>query len=473
MNILLIDPPAQGIYDSVDIKLPPLGLAYIAAVLRKNNHNVKIIDLNVDENLWGLLSERNWGLIGLSGDTSRYPVAMKIAEQIKKYYEYKIVTGGPHVTFFDKETLDTGVIDYVARGEGEYVMANLANALENNLDVAEIKGLSFERNGKLIRTESVPPIKDLDGLPFPARDLLSMKKYKITRFYGRPITNILTTRGCPFNCYFCSSSQFFGLLWRTRSPKNIVDEMEEVKQKYGYDAFAFVDDNFTLNAKRVIEISKEVLRRKLDVIWWAFSRVDELLRNEEMIKWMAKSGCKMIFLGIESVSKKILDEYNKRITANDSVKAMELLRKYGITTWGSFIIGALDETKEMILDTVRFAKLLNPRNVQFSVLTPFPGTRLYADTEKQGLIVHKNWEYYDGAHAVMHTKYLEPHELQYLLNRAYISFYIRPNRLIKILPTAMSYLMKLYGKRTRKRKIEQMIESGPKYICHKFVAPHT
>jgi len=473
MNILLIDPPAQGIYDTVDIKLPPLGLAYIAAVLRKNNHNVKIIDLNVDENLWELLSERNWGLIGLSGDTSRYPIAMKIAGQIKKYYGYRIVTGGPHVTFFDKETLDTGLIDYVARGEGEYVMVNLANALENNFDVAEVKGLSFTRNGKLIRTASIPPIKDLDGLPFPARDLLPMEKYKITRFYGHPITNIVTTRGCPFNCYFCSSSQFFGLLWRTRSPKNIVDEMEEVEQKYGYDAFAFVDDNFTLNAKRVIEISKEVLRRKLNVIWWAFSRVDELLRNEEMIKWMAKSGCKMIFLGIESVSKKILDEYNKRITANDSVKAMELLRKYGIATWGSFIIGALDETKEMILDTVRFAKLLDPKNVQFSVLTPFPGTRLYADAEKQGLIVHKNWKYYDGAHAVMRTKYLKPYELQYLLNRAYISFYVRPNRLIKILPAAMRYLLKLHGKRARERRIEQMIESGPKHIWHKSVVSHT
>ena len=462
MDVLLINPPAQGVYDTLDIKLPPLGLAYIAAVLRQNGHFVKIIDLNVDENLWELLSERKWGLVGMSGDTSRYPISLKIASQIKKYYGYTTVVGGPHVTFFDEQTLKTGVFDFVSRGEGEYVTLNLVNALESGGDLTKVRGLSFIKDGKLIRTPSEPPIKDLDALPFPARDLLPMEKYKITRFYGRPITNMVTTRGCPFNCYFCSSSQFFGLYWRTRSPKNIVDEIEEVYYKYGYNAIAFVDDNFTLRADRVIEIAKEIIKRKLDIYWWAFSRVDELLKHEDMVEWMAKSGCKMIFLGIESVSKKILDEYNKRITALDSVQAVNLLRKHGISVWGSFIIGALDETEDMIKDTIRFAKMLDPKDVQFSVLTPFPGTRLYADAEKMGLIEHKNWKYYDGAHAVMHTKYLTSKQLQRLLNYAYVSFYIRPHRLVKIMPAIFRYLFKLPAKRRREKRIEQMIEEGPK-----------
>ncbi len=458
---MLINPPAQGIYDTVDIKLPPLGLAYIAAVLRENGHFVKIIDLNVQENLWKTVKERKWDIVGLSGDTSRYQISMKIAEQIKKHFGYTIFTGGPHVTFFEKETLNTGFVDYIIRGEGEYITLDLVNALENGLPPENVRGITFKRGERIIKTLRAPIIRDLDSLPYPARDLLPMEKYKITRFFGRPITSILTSRGCPFNCYFCSSSQFSNLIWRTRSPEKIVDEIEYVYNTFGYNAFAFVDDNFTLNPKRVIEIAKDIVKRGLDIYWWAFSRVDELIGHEDMVEWMAKSGCKMVFLGIESVSEEVLKEYNKGITANDSIRAVRLLNRYGITVWGSFIIGALDETKEMILNTIRFAKLLDPKNVQFSILTPFPGTRLYEDAERMGIIVHKNWKYYDGAHAVMRTKYLEPEEIQSLLNKAYISFYVRPHRLIKILPAIFRYLAKLPLKRRRERMIEEMIIQGP------------
>ncbi len=461
MDVLLINPPAQGIYDTVNIKLPPLGLAYIAATLREHNYYVEIIDLNVQEDLWQTVAKRKWDVVGLSGDTSRYLISIKIAEQIKRHFGYTIFTGGPHVTFFEKETLDTGFVDFIIRGEGEFVTLNLLDAIQNNMPLEEVRGITFKKNGKIVKTLQAPIIRNLDGLPYPARDLLPMEKYKVTLFYGRPITSILTSRGCPFNCYFCSSSQFSNLIWRTRSPKNIVDEMEYVIKKFDYHAFAFVDDNFTLNSKRVIEISKEIVKRKLDIFWWAFSRVDELIGHEDMVEWMAKSGCKMVFLGIESVSKKILDEYNKGITANDSMRAVKLLKKYGIDTWGSFIIGALDETKDMIMNTVGFAKLLNPRNVQFSILTPFPGTRLYEDAERMGIIVHKNWKYYDGAHSVMKTKYLKPKEIQALLNRAYISFYARPDRLFRIMPTAIKYLIELSGKRKRERSIEKMILKGP------------
>ena len=461
MNVLLINPPAQGIYDTVNIKLPPLGIAYIAATLREHNHYVEIIDLNVQENLWQTVAKRKWDIVGLSGDTNRYPISIKIAEQIKKHFGYTIITGGPHVTFFEKETLDTGVVDFVIRGEGEFVTLNLLDAFQNNTSLEEVRGITFRKNGKIIKTLRAPIIRDLDTLPYPARDLLPMEKYRITQLYGRAITSILTSRGCPFNCYFCSSSQFSNLIWRTRSPKNIVDEIEYVVKKFNYNAFAFLDDNFTLNSNRVIEISKEILRRKLDIVWWAFSRVDELLGHEDMVEWMAKSGCRMLFLGIESVSKKILSEYNKGITANDSIRAVELLRKYNIDTWGSFIIGALDETKDMIMNTVKFAKLLNPRNIQFSILTPFPGTRLYEDAEKMGIIVHKDWKYYDGAHAVMKTKYLKPKKIQMLLNRAYVSFYSRPNRFFRIMPIIVKYFAKLPRKRKRAKRLEKMILEGP------------
>jgi len=460
VKVLLINPPSQGAYDTVNIKFPPLGLAYIAAVLREHGHKVQIIDLNVDDNLWERM-DKKWDIVGISGDTSRYPIALKIASQIKKHYHYPIMMGGPHVSFFEKETLDTGVVDYVIRGEGEYISSNLLNALEKGNDPASVSGIAFKKKGELVKTPPALIIEDLDNLPLPARDLLPMKEYRKLIFQGEPITTLVTSRGCPFNCYFCSSSQFFGLKWRSRSIKNILGEIEYLIKKYDYRRFAFMDDNFTLNTQRVIQLSKEIIKRKLNIKWWAFSRVDELLKKEEMVKLMIKSGCRMLFLGIESVSKKILDEYNKRITANDSLKAVQLLKKYEISTWGSFIIGGLDETKEMILNTIKFSKLLNPEIVQFSILTPFPGTRLYQDAVKAGIIIKKEWQYFDGAHAVMRTYYLKSKEIQRLILRSYFSFHSRPNRLIKIFPTIIEYLIKLPGKRTQAKRLEKIICDGP------------
>jgi anaerobic magnesium-protoporphyrin IX monomethyl ester cyclase len=169
----------------------------------------------------------------------------------------------------------------------------------------------------------------------------------------------------------------------------------------------------------------------------------------------------MLFLGIESVSKKILDSYNKKITANDSLKAIQLLKKYGISTWGSFIIGGLEETKEMILNTIKFSKLLNPEIVQFSILTPFPGTRLYQDAVKAGIIKKNAWQYFDGGHAVMRTKYLKPNEIQRLILKAYFSSYSKPNRLIKVFPNIIKYLTEFSGKRNRAKRLEKIIYEGP------------
>ncbi len=462
MKILLINPLASGIYDQIGLRFPPLGLAYIAAMLReKKGYEVSILDLNVQENIWEEIS-KGWDIIGLSGDTSRYPIAMKIAKKIKQYYKSPIIImGGPHVSFFVKETLDTKVVDYIVRGEGEIITLNLIDAIRNKKDLHSIDGIAFREDDNIVETKPFPIIRDVDSIPLPARDLLPMERYRTLQFEGKPITTVLTSRGCPFNCYFCSSSQFFGLKWRTRSIKSIVDEIELLVNKYNYYRFAFIDDNFTLNPKRVIQISKEILDRGLDIKWWAFSRVDEILKSEEMVKWMARSGCKMLFLGIESVSEEILKEYNKRISAEDSVKAIELLRKYGIRIWGSFIIGALEETRKMILNTIKFAKILDPDIAQFSILTPFPGTRLYDDVVKKSLIIQKDWSYYDGAHAIIRTQYLSPPDIAKLAVKAYISFYGRPKRLIKLIPELAQKIARIPANAKRTKHLIKKIEEGP------------
>ncbi len=364
MNALLISPAGSDIYAKMGAQLPPLGLGYIAAVSRAHGHKVKITDLGLDA--YAMTQTLiDWAdVVGISADTPRYPEAIAIADRIKKSGK-TVVMGGYHVTFLDRETLETGVVDFVVRGEGEEIFLNLLNTLENNGDLKRVVGISYMDNGTFQRNRDAMPPHKLDEMPFPARDLLPLTDYK-NRLSGIPFTNLITSRGCPFNCYFCSSSKFGGLKWRARSAKSIVNEIEHLYYTYGYRAFAFMDDNFTLSPKRIFEFADELERRGLnDIHWWCFSRVDILVRNEKMIKRMAEAGAFMVFLGLESTNEVVLDSYNKHIENKQQQQAIALLRKYGIRIHGSYIIGDVRETEEMVLQTINWAKSVNAQTSQF------------------------------------------------------------------------------------------------------------
>ena len=429
----LISPEGSNIYAKLGSQLPPLGLAYIAAVSMEHGHQVKITDLGLDKTALSL-SDINWAdVIGITADTTRYPEAVRIAKTVKEEGK-SVVMGGYHVSFLDREALDTGVIDFVVRGEGEYVFLNLINALENDSDLSDVKGISYLDDGIYTRNKDAAPPFNLDKMPLPARELLPLKKYK-NRLNEIPMANMITSRGCPYNCYFCSSSKFGGLKWRARSAMSIVDEIEHLYLKFNYRAFAFMDDNFTLSPERVFEFADELEKRKLtDIYWWCFSRVDILVRNEGMVKRMAEVGAFMVFLGLESNNEDILGSYNKNIKNDQQQQAIALLRKYGINIHGSFIIGDIDETKEMVLSTVKWAKQINARVTQFSILTPYPGTALYDDIEKENRFLHKEWEIYDALHPSIKLNKLTPGETQKLLIKAYKRVYLNPKRIFKHSP---------------------------------------
>lgn len=430
MKVLLISPEGSNIYAKLGSQLPPLGLAYIAAVSIESGHQVKIIDLGLDKKALTLSEINRADVIGITADTTRYPEAVEIAKTVKEQGKI-VVMGGYHVSFLDREALDTGVIDFVVRGEGEYIFLNLINALENNSDLSNVKGISYLENGIYKRNKDAAPPRDLDKMPFPARDLLPLKKYK-NRLNEIPMANMITSRGCPYNCYFCSSSKFGGLKWRARSATSIVDEIELLYKKYNYRAFTFMDDNFTLSSERVFKFADELEKRGLtDIYWWCFSRVDILVRNEEMVKRMAEVGAFMVFLGLESNNEDVLGSYNKNIKNDQQQQAIALLRKYGISIQGSFIIGDIDETKEMVLNTIKWAKQINARVTQFSILTPYPGTALYEDIEREKRFLHKKWEIYDALHPSIKLNNLTPGETQKLLIKAYKSVYLSPKRIFK------------------------------------------
>ena len=427
MKILLVNPSYHDVYRTFDFVLPPLGLTYIAAVLAESNYDVKIVDLNVGEDQQSIPHD-NWDLVGITLDTSRYYKGMEYARMLKSRGT-KVVVGGPHASFMAEEILGSGSADFVVRGEGEHTMLELVKTLSEGGSLKEIKGLSHTFNREVIHNPERTYSDDLDTLPFPARHLLDMDKYRTSKLGTRSITSILTSRGCPYQCSFCASSKLAGTFWRARSVQSIVEEIQFVKNTYGYRAFAFVDDNFTLNPQRVIDLCQEICKRGWDVHWWCFSRVDTIVRNPEMVSLMYKAGCRSTYIGIESRNQETLDFYNKKISADISREAISILKENRIEMTASFIIGALNEDRDMVEDTLQFAKSLNPNTVSFTILTPYPGTDLFEQVKDR--IITFDWRKYDGIHSVIRLKHFKPMQIQLTLLRFYISFYLRSVASIK------------------------------------------
>jgi len=421
VKVLLAYPFREDTYRKVGFILPPMGIAYIAAVLRDNGHEVKIVDFNVTDEK---VDYSAFDIVGISADTSRYKNSLRLAKEAKDA-GCIVVMGGPHVSYMDEDTLRTGFCDFVVREEGEQTMLELANTLGTE-QAFSVQGLSYLKDGAIQRTPSRGFIENIDDL-VPARDLLDMGAYRHLEMGKRKMTSILTSRGCPFGCSFCCSTEFSGRKWRSRSPLKIVDEIEDVVINHNFNGIAFLDDNFTLDPKRVIAICDEIMRRKIDIYWWCFSRADTLLKNEAMVARMAEAGCKYIFIGFESRNQKTLDSYNKSITDTMAGDVTELLRKHKISVHASFIIGNIDETREMVMDTVRYARQINPQAVQFTILTPYPGTKLFDEVKDR--IITYDWDLYDCLHSVVRADHLGQKELEALLKKAYLSFYLSPRKI--------------------------------------------
>jgi len=429
MRILLVNPPVGFGYYSMGLSRPPLGLAYMASLL-VDTHHVKIIDFNIDKTSWRRYPYDDFDVVGISADTARYSVAMKIAKRAKAAGA-TVVMGGPHVSFFDEDALESGCVDYIIRNEGEYSFLSLIKFLSREIPIEDVKGLSYMANGAPARTVVAPFINDLDSLPFPARDLLPLRRYK-EKIDGRPMTTMITSRGCPFNCNFCSSSQFSGVRWRPRSVEGIFEEIELVYKKYDYRAINFIDDNFTLNPDRAARISERIMASGIDLYWEAMSHVETVVKNPGMVRTMARSGLKWMFLGFESGSQEILNEYGKKSSVADAKKAVDILHENGVKIIGAFILGALGDNERTMRETIDLAKTLNPSRAQFSLLTPYPGTKLFERVKEK--LLTKNWEMYSGLRPTIKLDKITPQVLNRFLFKAYASFYLRPPKAIENFP---------------------------------------
>jgi anaerobic magnesium-protoporphyrin IX monomethyl ester cyclase len=424
MKVLLVNPPVGFSYYNIGLRRPPLSLAYLAAVLI-DKHDVTIVDFSTGKDNWKKYRYAGFDVVGISVDTVRYPVSLEIARRAREQGA-TIVMGGPHVSFLDGEALASGIVDYVVRNEGEHSFRSLIDYLSGETTMEAVRGVSsLAGDGTVVRAPDTPFISDLDSLPFPARGLLRLDHYN-EKMNGRPMTTLVTSRGCPFNCDFCASSEFFGVRWRARSVDSIIAEMELLYEKYGYRALCFVEDNFTLDPARAVELSERIIAKNWDLIWEAWSRVDTIVKHPEMIRAMVRAGFRWTFIGFESGSQEVLDGYGKKALVHDAERAMEILNENDVQATGAFILGALNDTVHTIDDTIQFAKSLNPRKVQFSILTPYPGTKLY-ETVKDRLLT-RDWAKFTALDPVIKLDHLSPVQLGMRLVKAYSSFYLRPRK---------------------------------------------
>lgn len=430
MKVLLVNPPhIVSKYKFIGLVAPPLGISYIAAVLEKNSIDVSIIDASAMEMGWHELVKEieriSPDIVAITALTPTIEQALETAKIAKSILpDSTVILGGYHPTFTYKELMKNEFLDIIVIGEGEYTMLELVKAISNGSSLQKVKGI-------VTREFVTPPreiIEDLDSLPFPARHLLPMDKYKILNI-KLPTGTLVSGRGCPYQCSFCSSAAMHGKKLRLRSAQNVVDEMEHLINDHHSETIAFMDDTFTINKKRVEEICDELKKRDLDVYWGCTTRVDTL--SHDMLKKMNESGCITLFIGVESADQLILDNVNKQTTINKAKKAFELARNYDMRTIASVVLGMPGDSRENILKTIKFVKNLNPSYAIFSLATPYPGTPFYKQAVSENLIKVNDWSKYTLLNPVLNTMDCSLEELKKLQRKAFRSFYLRPSYLIK------------------------------------------
>ncbi|RLF21885.1 MAG: B12-binding domain-containing radical SAM protein [Thermoprotei archaeon] len=439
-RVLLSLPPCiheLEVYKSVGAWAPPLGLAYIAAVLENHGHEVRIIDTAITKlDLPKFIHEvKSWrpDVVGLSLLTPTAPKGYLAIKRLKTILpDVPIVVGGVHPTFMYEEALKEGA-DIVVRGEGEYTMLEIVNIIEeeglNDVALKHIPGIAFRnRYGKVIVTGLRPPIRDLDRLPWPARHLLPMDKYMVL---GRNIrvAHVIASRGCPYNCSFCVSPRFWGNTLRLRSPDKVADEVEYLVDKYKINHVVFADDDLTIRRDFLPGLISEFKKRGLDVNFSCGARINHV--NKEFLRYLFRSGCFILYFGVESGSDKTLRRINKGFTSDQALRVFRWIKEVKGSAVASFMIGFPWETLSDMKNTIKFALKIDPDYAQFSIVTPYPGTPLFDYAIKENLIVDRNWEHYTCLKPVMRGFYFKPSDVARMLQYAYLRFYLRPKFLLR------------------------------------------
>jgi len=405
----------------------PFFLAYAAAVLERKRIPVMLIDgiaegLTEEEYI-AKVSAFNPDLVLHETSTASIATDLRIAQKIKESTYARVALAGPHVSVLTERILtENAFVDFILVGEYELTLLDLCAHLMNATPLGEVNGLSFRKPDDAIQTNPRrPSLKDLDSLPWPARHYLPMERYRDAFCdMPHPMLQMWASRGCPYKCIFClwPDVMYGDHEYRVRDPGDVADEVEYCQKKYGYKSFYFDDDTFNLGKARIITLCREIKKRNLGIPWAAMCRADAI--DEEMLRQMKDAGLIAVKYGIESASQEIVNSSGKKLDLKKAEKAIELTRKLGIRFHLTFTFGLPGETDKTIKKTIDYALEKDPDCLQFSLVTPFPGTEYHERLKKTGNIVAGSWEEYDGSgKSVIRTDCLPKEELEHWLREAY------------------------------------------------------
>ena len=460
MKICLIDPPVSAeeltgktkSMKSVVNIIPSLGLAYIAAIFKKNGYETRIIDCSLGishAELVRLLEKDKPDVVGITGTTSVFVSIKKVAEDVRKYLPSTlIVIGGSHLTAMPEYTMGFPCFDIGVIGEGEITFLELIQEIEKNglANINSVDGIVYRKDGNILKTRQRAFIRNLDSLPFPARHLqFPLSAYKPTpASYKRlPLGVMMTSRGCPSKCTFCDRA-VFGSTYRERSANNIIEEIEELIYKIGAKEIRFFDDTFTFNKQRVFEICAKLKEHRIRIPWTCLTRVTDV--SGDMFKTMRKAGCWQVLFGLESGDDRMLKLLKKGNTVEQNKRAVYLAKKSGLSVRADFIMGTPGETLESLKHTLEFAIELKVDYAHFNKFVPFPGTELYKILAQQGykLDFEKNFSILDHSSIFHVPELMSKEDFKQFLDYANRTFYIRPSYILKRLLSIRS-LIELKG----------------------------
>jgi radical SAM superfamily enzyme YgiQ (UPF0313 family) len=448
MKALLVMPSFDNGYwkklgKKVGPRSEPLNLLYIATFLNHNGHKADVLDCETEgisfDELEEHIRKNNYDVVGVSMMTAMYSQALEVCKTAKKVNpNIKTVVGGYQASTRPKETVQEEAVDIATIGEAEITFLNLLNALKKNTSLRDVNGIAFKENNEVIQTKESEKIQDLDFFPIPDRSLINMKLYRPSVSYYRrlPAYTMITTRGCPYRCSFCSTAKTG---YRMHSIPRVIEEMKMLVEKYGAKEVLLRDDTFTLSRKRTVELCEAIIKEGLNkkVNWDCITRAG--LVDLELLKKMKEAGCWGIHFGVEGGTQKLIDTIQKDTTLDIIRNAFKWAREAGLETRGYFMIGLPGATKEDDLATIKFAKELDPDWAQFTITTPYPGTQLYQEAKKYGNLTNSSadWDNYlswggfsEGELPwVVHGRNSE--ELKELQRKALASFYFRPKVVLR------------------------------------------
>ncbi len=445
LRVLLINPKSKLPIDTRTS--PPLSLAYLAAVSEAAGHEVQVYDGDVEEQpLAAVLEVFGPDVVGITANTTQIMSAWRDAGLVKSLRDVPVVLGGPHPTTMPEESAVKPTVDVVVRGEGEATWREL---LSSSLRPEGIAGLTYQTaGGGVVSTpERAPlPVEELNDMPFPAWHLFNLACYTnlqptVDQVDG-PSLPILTSRGCPYRCSYCS--QIGPRRWRARSVESVAAEWRWLVQEQGAAEIGVLDDSFNIDRQRVLALCERLVAEDLHhVPWIMINGIRANLADEEILGAMKRAGCKRAAFGVESGNQAILDTaVDKHLTLNQVRAAFRAARAVGMETIGFFIIGLPGETEETMDETIRFAIELDPVVANFSIATPFPGTAMYETVKARGRILADDWDdfvFFEGK-ARFEMPGLPVELVERKWKEAYRRFYLRPRRVAGTLARKETWL---------------------------------